>query len=364
MTEALLKRRLQEAPQMEPTDAVKLVYQSAFGCGHLITDRAACIRRVETELADVKPEGSASAFTPIGNGYVRLNLAAPLVRRLRPERIAAMMEATAADLSRPGMREAAQEGFRRDLERLRGLALAGATPFSPEALERYLEGYCRAGCPAVSHSPGYRAAYGPAYRVVSADFATLLPVILELDRPGQITPLIVLDGRCGAGKTTLAGRLSALYAASVIHMDDFFLPWALRTPERLGERGGNIHYERFAAQVLPGVGRPEAFSYQRFDCATGELLDRRCPAASLRVIEGSYALHPRFQAAYDRLNALTVFLDTEDPEQLRRLEKRNPERMERFREEWIPLEKSYFQAYDIEGRARLRLHSLPWEGEA
>ena len=34
---------------MESVDAVKLVYQSAFGCGHLLSEN--CARRVAEELA-------------------------------------------------------------------------------------------------------------------------------------------------------------------------------------------------------------------------------------------------------------------------------------------------------------------------
>ena len=36
MTEALLHKRLAETPEMEPCDGVKLLYQSRFGCGHLL----------------------------------------------------------------------------------------------------------------------------------------------------------------------------------------------------------------------------------------------------------------------------------------------------------------------------------------
>lgn len=34
--------------------------------------------------------------------------------------------------------------------------------------------------------------------------------------------LIALDGRCAAGKTTLANRLAEQYGWGVIHLDDFF----------------------------------------------------------------------------------------------------------------------------------------------
>lgn len=170
--------------------------------------------------------------------------------------------------------------------------------------------------------------------------------------------LCVIDGFCGAGKTTLAAALSGRFDnAPVIHMDDFFLPFALRTPQRLSQPGGNVHYERFGEEVIPGLEAGGAFAYRRFDCATGQLEPKHCPAAPLIIVEGSYSLHPAFQAAWQRLDALTVFLRVEEGEQLRRIAMRSPEKLQAFVEKWIPLEKNYFQGYHIEQRAQLRLTS-------
>ena len=79
--------------------------------------------------------------------------------------------------------------------------------------------------------------------------------------------IIAIDGRCAAGKTTLAARLVKELGGDVIHMDDFFLPPALRTPERRSEPGGNVHYERFLTEVLPNLRSGRPFSYRRFDCS-------------------------------------------------------------------------------------------------
>ena len=81
-------------------------------------------------------------------------------------------------------------------------------------------------------------------------------------------------------------------------------------------------------------------------------------------MEGSYGLHPRFRNAYEKANALAAFTAISPEEQLRRLKKRNPALLKRFREVWIPLENSYFQAYDIQSRAKYRLQTLSWEGDA
>ncbi len=49
---------------------------------------------------------------------------------------------------------------------------------------------------------------------------------------------VAIDGRCAAGKTTLAQALADATGGGVIHMDDFFLPTGLRTAARLEEPGG------------------------------------------------------------------------------------------------------------------------------
>lgn len=366
MTEALLHKRLAETPEMEPCDGVKLLYQSRFGCGHLLPPDGQLAERIRAEADETPASADLPPFSFIGNGLCRMNLAAPAVRALPPERLARMMTLTAEDV--PPMTEDDERlpGFERELALLRKAAQEGLAPFSAAALDSYLAEYRAAGYPPVSHSPRYRAAYQPAYRVISGDFAVLLPLIVSLEErlAHQQAVTVVLDGPCGSGKTTLAEKLSRLYGAPTVHMDDFFLPPELRTPERLSQPGGNIHYERFLSEVLPCLTAGETFSYGSFDCHRGVTRPVFLPQSPVRIVEGSYALHPRFEESYRAADALTVFLCVSPAEQLRRIEKRSPALLERFREVWIPLENSYFQAYDIQSRARIRLKSMPWEGDA
>ena len=60
---------------------------------------------------------------------------------------------------------------------------------------------------------------------------------------------IAIDGNCASGKSTLGECLRQIYDANLFHMDDYFLPFARKTPERLAEPGGNVDYERFWAEV-------------------------------------------------------------------------------------------------------------------
>ena len=65
-----------------------------------------------------------------------------------------------------------------------------------------------------------------------ADYDRLLTVIRALlDRLARV--IAAIDGRCGAGKSTLAAQLQAQLSCRVFHMDDFFLRPEQRTAARL-----------------------------------------------------------------------------------------------------------------------------------
>lgn len=160
-----------------------------------------------------------------------------------------------------------------------------------------------------------------------------------------------IDGRCASGKTKLSEKLKKEFNASVIHMDDFFLPRELRTKERLSSPGGNVHYERFETEVLERLrliksGIKAPFSYKRFDCS---LMDFQrepvlCPAARLYIVEGAYSMRPELSDIYD----LKIFSDISHELQIERIMKRNgPNALPAFIEKWIPMEEKYFDFYKI-----------------
>ncbi len=157
--------------------------------------------------------------------------------------------------------------------------------------------------------------------------------------------IVAIDGRAASGKSTLAQQLSELLDAEVIHMDDFFLPLSLRTKERLAEPGGNVHYERFAEEVIPYLQSPAAFSYRIFDCSKMDYEGGRFIGNKpVRIVEGSYSHHPKFGRYAD----LFVFSDVDEEEQMRRIRLRNgAEKAQMFAEKWIPMEERYFTGCEV-----------------
>lgn len=157
--------------------------------------------------------------------------------------------------------------------------------------------------------------------------------------------LIAIDGRCAAGKTTLAAHLQRVCGCNVIHMDHFFPRPEQRTARRMLEPGGNVDYERFLTEVTISLRRGEAFSYRAYDCHKQRMTEViKIEPNPINIIEGSYSCHPALAANYD----LKIFLSVDESEQLRRIEQRNGKACAiQFKEKWIPLEERYFSAFHI-----------------
>lgn len=162
---------------------------------------------------------------------------------------------------------------------------------------------------------------------------------------------VLIDGRCASGKSTLGAALAERLGANLFHMDDFFLPFDKKTPERLGRPGENVDHERFLAEVLTPHATGKPFSYRPFDCGRQTLADAvRVEPTPITVVEGVYSCRPGLWEYGD----LHVFLTVAPEEQMRRILARNGEAMaRRFREEWIPLEEAYFKAFSLPERAEL-----------
>ena len=346
----ILLAHIKACPRLLPQDAVKLCYQSAFGGGHLITDSARAAEYLHTERAALTPNAALPLTEDIGGGMMRLHLASDAARTLSDDVILRVFASSAA---RVLSRDDNEQRFADALAALEALAQNGQTPFSAQALSGYLADYRAAGCPPVSHSPEYRAAYAPAYRVMERVYLSLLSIVARIDALLAAHPersvIVAIDGHAASGKTTAADALSALYDCNVFHMDDYFLPFARRTPQRLAEPGGNVDYERFRCEILDGILSGKPFSHAAFDCGTGEFLPPVTESPKpLSIIEGSYAHHPYFGSHSD----LKIAVDIASEEQQKRILARNgPAMLRMFVERWIPMEHRYFDAFDIFGKA-------------
>lgn len=340
-----LRRQAALHPCMQPRDALKLCYQAAYGAEHLLRDPEAARAALREELNECGNETQAPLIEALSPDTCRVNLSAWKKTGLPEAWLAESFIRSCAPRSDGAAR------FGDCLEAVDALAAEGALPFSAADWQRQKASYLSEGVRPVHHSEAYRSAEHPAYRVVNGRYARMLTLLAAMD--GRKRQIIALDGRCASGKTTLAQDLAEIAGAAVVSMDDFFLPPALRTAQRLQTPGGNVHYERFLTDVLPGLRRDEAFSYPRFDCGVMALRgERQVPKSSLYIVEGAYSCHP----SLGDYMTLRAFSDITPKEQQRRILARNGKAgLEQFNARWIPLEEAYFSACAVREKAQVIL---------
>jgi hypothetical protein len=347
----LMLRHFRRYPAMQVQDMVKLLHQSEFAGGHMIADAAESLRRLKKECRSLQPAAAGEAFEDIGGGLCRLHLVHLPELGLSPATVNRLFTATASAV------KGSPKRFAEKLDAFMSLCRSGALPFDADEAAAYIRAYRVQGCPPVSHSDTYRAAYKPAYRVVKAAYCRYIELFRRIDAllGSRASVSVAIEGNSGAGKSTLAALVSEVYDCNVFHTDDFFLPPELKTAERLSQPGGNVDYERLRDEVIAGLLSGEPFWYRRYDCR-GSMLSApvRVMPKRLNVIEGVYSLHPALGDVYD----LKVFLKTGGEAQKGRiLERSGAELLRRFEEEWIPLENRYFAELGIVESCDLVFHT-------
>lgn len=332
-------------PYMEPADYVKLLYQNEFGCSHLTADPDGGFEQLKKEfvLLPVSPETGerGSRMEGIGNGLCRIFLR----RGPRSEEFLPLLGRMGAATARTHLGNGTR--LQQKLELLRNMASQGQLRTSREDMDSFLQKYADSGCGPVHHSDAYREHYSPHYRVVRAAYYFYLPVLeaamkLMSARSGKGPAILALDGRCGSGKSFLAGILQEVFGCSVFHMDDFYLPRGRRAGDWKSQTGGNIDRERFLREVLVPLRRGENVLYRPYSCMRSEMLPpREIRPGKLAVVEGTYSVHPDFRGYYD----YGVFLTCLNNVQQRRIFLRSGgDRLYDFLEYWIPAEERYFEA--------------------
>ena len=179
----------------------------------------------------------------------------------------------------------------------------------------------------------------PLHRCV----ADLSATIEALTAKAQSPVLVAIDGRSGAGKSTIAGALAALVSCTLIRGDDFFAGGVEvhdLTPETLAEICIDRTRLRNVLETLKArkPARYTAFDWEAFDGRLAQAETHLEPNKVL-ILEGVYAFHPDFRDLVD----YSVLVETQDAERTRRLLAREGE-ISDWERQWHRAEDWYFAA--------------------
>lgn len=339
----LIKKHLEEYPCAQLSDLVKFSIHTAYGAAHFTGNEETAFESINGEFCLFDADGKAP-YTEKAGIYCRIDLKCPYLREIGAKMLAALFCLSAKeDLEKANEKERLyllSELISESIKQCADLSDSDAT-----AASAVLEAYKNGRWEGVNHSERYKKEYSPSYRVVSEKYSRLLPVIHDaLSLSKEKSPVIIaIDGPCASGKTTAAKILSEILHGETVSMDDFFLPFEKKTRERLSVPGGNTDHERFAEEIIPNLKTKSAFNYNAYSCSDGAFHKKCVPETDFIIIEGVYTMRPEFRELYD----LRAWFDVSPDTQIKRLEERCPELLDRFVKEWVPMENQYFSAFKV-----------------
>lgn len=345
MTESILKKHTENYPQLMPEDVFKFIYQSVYGCGHMVENSPCITEYIESE-ANNKDKNIIEETEPLDGEYSRVHLGC-IKRGLKAETLGKLFYLSAAE------NNGSNDLLLKKLRTAKELSEKNAFPFSHKIFTEKLKEWEEKGFPAIHHSKEFGLAYKPAYRVISNKYARLIPLLKEIDKISlKERVILAIEGGSASGKTTLSKLLEKIYDCNVFHADDFFLQPHQRTRERLSEPGGNLDRERLLSEVVIPLYEGKIINYRRYDCSMGMLLPpETIEPQRINIIEGSYSMHPELSRYYN----LSVFIEISPQTQRERIRKRNPGMAERFFNEWIPMEEEFRKYFGIEEKCDIKV---------
>lgn len=165
--------------------------------------------------------------------------------------------------------------------------------------------------------------------------SALEELMAEPSRCGA-THIIAIDGRAGAGKTTLASELflalSTNHKVSLIHLDEIYAGWELALSHTLTES---------LSKILESVKRGETATFPVYDWKEGEFNStREISPCDLIIIEGVGSA----QSLVREFATATILIDIDPDTGLRRVLERDGAAIEEEMIQWQIREEEHFHA--------------------
>ena len=167
--EAFAHRFLVQYPEARLLDIYKSCFQDYMGAEHLVVDTATVKAYLENELAQINLEELQPWYIePCGieGRFVRVSLRAVIEGKITAADLLNAFIASANSSARPTV-EQWTEQWHVIIQRIDSMGIA--LPHYDED-KAFIEDVLAQGKYAISHSPEYRQAYSPHYRIVRRDF--------------------------------------------------------------------------------------------------------------------------------------------------------------------------------------------------
>ncbi len=172
--------------------------------------------------------------------------------------------------------------------------------------------------------------------------------IKDLNKKSTKPILVAIDGRSGAGKSTIAKQIASRLNGIAISSDDFWIggsdeEWDKCTPQEKSDRA--IDWKRIRTEVLEPLLEGKPAVWRSFNWKTGVGLTDECIKAKptkIIVLDGAYSSRPELQDIIDLSILVEISEDTNRRERL--IKREGKDYMSSWHKRWDPAEDYYFSS--------------------
>ena len=165
-TQAVLIEYCKKYPKMQIQDLFKFLYQSSFGCEHMVSSIDNVVNNIKSEFERMKPNDEP-VIEELDGKYCRVPLSV-MNNGVSAEKLAELFFLSAKK-EPDGLSELLKK-----IETTKILISQNLLPFELSKFEIELSKWKKNDYQALHHSDIYREEYLPSYRVVSKEFIPLL----------------------------------------------------------------------------------------------------------------------------------------------------------------------------------------------
>lgn len=147
-----------ENTNIEIQDLFKFLYQSCFGCEHLVSDYDNALKRIMDEAVEADNDDLPDVEYLDGE-YCRVHLKAFATKDLLECLCRVFIDSSKTHVE-------GEERLEQQLQLLKEYVTDGLMDFDLEQLNSAIDDWKKMGFPPVHHSDSFREAHHPAYRVI------------------------------------------------------------------------------------------------------------------------------------------------------------------------------------------------------
>ncbi|MGI6509503.1 MAG: hypothetical protein ACOX1L_02815 [Erysipelotrichaceae bacterium] len=265
-TKKILINEYQKYPKLQIQDILKFLFQSSFGCNHMLSSLEFVTDCIIKEADSLKQYNNV-LVEQLDGYYSRVNLSY-LEKGLSAETLGKLFYVSAKK------EENGLDSLTDKLKATDELIKDGLLPFSIEDFKAMVNTWSKQDYPAIHHSDIFINEYMPAYRVISNEYIPYLPLFAEIDKILINNSVAITFDNDNNEISKIIKILLKIYDRYTIYIDEFF------------ENQEDIKNEILLNNILNIINQKELFYYPEFKCSLIKIDSSNNTNKTLSIIKG------------------------------------------------------------------------------